>query len=95
MRETYVVWDMEGYSIPESLDPCSMVQQIKAAIKKEGFGGPVTGTVYCSLIELEDKFWEGKFHVHPIEGEFFLHLVFFFYFLTYTNHLICNLSSGA
>ncbi|CAA7031530.1 unnamed protein product [Microthlaspi erraticum] len=72
LRETYVLWDMSDYSIPENLDPLSIGKQIQSAITKEGFLGDLQIWLYGAedtwSPELIDQLRELDFFVYPFKG---------------------------
>ncbi|CAA7031544.1 unnamed protein product [Microthlaspi erraticum] len=72
MRETYVLWDMSDYSIPENFDPLSIGIQIRSAIENEGYLGQLHIWLYGAentwspelIVQLEAL----DFFVYPLKG---------------------------
>uniref|UniRef100_A0A1J3EWE9 Putative F-box protein n=2 Tax=Noccaea caerulescens TaxID=107243 RepID=A0A1J3EWE9_NOCCA len=73
MRKTYVVLDMSGYSNPEKFHPCSIKEQIEAAMRKEGYYGELSIWVYGAentwSTELESIFWEAGIEAYQYKGD--------------------------
>ncbi|XP_010438999.1 PREDICTED: uncharacterized protein LOC104722519 [Camelina sativa] len=72
--KTGVFWDVEDYPIPDGLDPASIYQSIKEAVKKHGCDAEVTIHAYADdntfSDELRRQFSDGgfKFEVSTAEG---------------------------
>lgn len=79
--ETLVVWDIEDYKIPESIDPCLINYKIARAIVKRPHIRMLEVSIWIFgsaenawLTESQDKLWKSEFEVCLHKGPSLTHI---------------------